>query len=467
MQEDNLKKGVCNVQITTSEDELEAYISIGRPDKDEAVQTVDSLLELANDAGIVHGIKKEVLQNALAQQEYNKIIKFAVGTPAVNGTDGWYEFFFETNIDTSPKILKDGSVDYSEYGDLPTVEQGDRLAKYHPAKPSVDGVNVRGGAVLAKKGKDLAKIKGKGFVIDETNTIYTAKYDGKVTYRDERLIVDKELVVEGDVSNTTGDIDFQNDIHIRGNVLTGVTVISQKGSIIVDGYVEQAQLSAKGNIVLKNGMQGNGKGTIEAGGSVKGKFFERVRIKCKGDVNANAIMNADIESGQDIIVSGKYGIIIGGMVSATRYISANIIGNMSEVRTIIKGGVDGDLFAMLSQCERTKEECDKELKKASETLEKMQILIEKTGRNDLLQQKMVVMRRKIELDTQSNELMKRQQEIVEEMGKANLSKVTIAKVVYPGTVISINGVKVIVDEENHHVEYSRRGSGIIVYNIGE
>ncbi len=53
------------------------------------------------------------------------------------------------------------------------------------------------------------------------------------------------------------------------------------------------------------------------------------------------------------------------------------------------------------------------------------------------------------------------------MGKANLAKVTINKVVNPGTVIVINGVKVLVTEENHHVEYSRRGAGIIVYNIGE
>ena len=57
-------------------------------------------------------------------------------------------------------------------------------------------------------------------------------------------------------------------------------------------------------------MQGNGKGSIEAGGSVKGKFFEQSSITCKGDVQANAIMNTRIEAGQDIIVSGKYGVIV-------------------------------------------------------------------------------------------------------------------------------------------------------------
>lgn len=467
MQEESLSGDVCNVEISVSEDETVAYINIKASQEKETKYTVESLLGLIRDAGVSHGVNKEILQAVLDKKVFNKTVKFAEATPAVDGKDGWYEFLFETNLDNKPKILKDGSVDYSEYGNVPAVVEGDKLAVYHPPTHSEDGVNVNGNTILAKKGKDLAKLKGKGFAIDSTGTVYTAKYDGKVTYIDERLVVDKELVVEGDVSYTTGDIEFQNDIHIRGNVFSGVKVVSQKGSIVVDGYVEQAVLSAKKNVVLKNGMQGNGKGTIEAGGDVKGKFFEQVTISCKGDVMANAIMNANIESGQDIIVSGKYGIIIGGNVSATRYISANIIGNMSEVRTVIKAGVDRDLFSLLTKCERDQEENETALKPVVEALEKIQALIGNIDNPDLMQKRMLLMRKKIEFDTKISELVKKKQDIVEVMGKANLAKVTIDKVVYPGTAISINGVKVFVEEENHHVEYARRGAGIIVYNIGE
>ena len=83
------------------------------------------------------------------------------------------------------------------------------------------------------------------------------------------------------------------------------------------------------------------------------------------------------------------------------------------------------------------------------------------------QKKVSLMRNKIEKDTIINKLTKEKQDIVEKMGKANLAKVTIDKVVYPGTVIKINGMRVAVTDECHHVEYARRGSGIIVYNIGE
>ena len=431
MQEE-LEKNVCNVQITVSDDETAAYICVGTPGVDKEY-TVESLVALAKDAGVIHGVNTEILKAILVKKAFDKTVKFAQASPAVDGKDGWYEFLFDTKIDTKPKILKDGSVDYSEYGSVPSAVEGEKLVIYHPPVACKDGINVYGGSILAKKGKDLARLKGKGFVIDETNTVYTAKYDGKVTYIAERLVVDKELVVEGDVSYTTGDIEFQNDIHIRGNVFSGVKVISQKGSIIVDGYVEQAFLSAKKDVVLKNGMQGNGKGSIEAGGDVKGKFFEQSQIICKGDVNANAIMNTRIESGQDIIVSGKY----------------------------------GDLFAMLAQCERNKEESEKALKTVTDAIEKVQQVMDKSNSPELSKKRMQLMRSKIECDTKVNEFAKKEQEILEQMGKANLAKVTINKVVNPGTVIVINGVKVLVTEENHHVEYSRRGAGIIVYNIGE
>ena len=428
-------------EVTFSDDGSEAYLCIITTDKTKSDYTVENLAERLKNAGIVNGIDKAELQKIIDERIYNVPVKVAEGKKAVDGIDGWYEFLFQTEIDTKPKILEDGSVDYSEYGDVPTVEEGQKVVIYHPAIPSEDGVSVRGETIIAKKGKELARLNGRGFIYDNEKKEYYAKYDGDVT--------------------------FQNDIHVRGNVLTGVKVISERGSIIVDGYVESAVLKAKKDIVLKNGMQGNGKGYLEAGGNVTGKFFEQVQIKAVNDINANAIMNSDIECGQDVIVSGKYGIIIGGKVSATRYIHATIIGNMSEVKTTISAGVDGDLFAKLTKCEQDMSAVNGELAKITNVLGQIQILMEKSDRKDLGDKKMALMRTKIEKDTKLSELTKKKQDIVEKMGKANLAKVTIEKVIYPGNVVVINGVRAVVTEEEHHVEYARRGAGIIVYKIGE
>ena len=140
---------------------------------------------------------------------------------------------------------------------------------------------------------------------------------------------------------------------------------------------------------------------------------------------------------------------------------------MSEVKTTISAGVDGDLFAKLTKCEQDMSAVNGELAKITNVLGQIQILMEKSDRKDLGDKKMALMRTKIEKDTRLSELTKKKQDIVEKMGKANLAKVTIEKVIYPGNVVVINGVRAVVTEEECHVEYARRGAGIIVYKIGE
>jgi len=108
MQEDMVEAGnsICNIQISVSDDENAAYICI-TPPSGGTENTLESVLKLANDIGIIHGISTEVIKNMLANNVYNRTVKFAQSTPAIDGKDGWYEFLFDTHIDTKPKILKD------------------------------------------------------------------------------------------------------------------------------------------------------------------------------------------------------------------------------------------------------------------------------------------------------------------------------------------------------------------------
>ena len=76
-------------------------------------------------------------------------------------------------------------------------------------------------------------------------------------------------------------------------------------------------------------------------------------------------------------------------------------------------------------------------------------------------------KRKIEKDTEISELEKKIQATVLAMEKANVAKVTVDRYVHPGTCISVNGMKTQVQELEQHVEYARRGNGIIVYHIDE
>ena len=96
-------------------------------------------------------------------------------------------------------------------------------------------MNIFGELLVARKGKNMAKLSGRGLLQLEDGCTYVAKYGGKITYIDGKVFIEQELVIEKDVSPATGDVTYRNDIHVRGNVLAGASVISEKGSIIVDG----------------------------------------------------------------------------------------------------------------------------------------------------------------------------------------------------------------------------------------
>jgi uncharacterized protein (DUF342 family) len=465
MAEKDLQQKTGEIDIEVSTDNMEATLCLA-PDDKEKVFDVSHLKALLRESGIVFGINEKLLENIVHGKKYYKTYIVAQGQAPENGKDGWFEFLFPIDIDTKPKILKDGSVDYTACGQVPSVDEGQEIVRYHAATKATDGMDVKGGILAGKNGKDLARLRGKGFLISQDNLSYTARVTGKATYERDVLNVDSELVIDGDVAyTTTGNVHFVNDIHIRGNVLTGMSVVSEKGSIIVDGYVEAATLVAKKDIVLKNGMQGNGQGKIATSGSVSGKFFEQSFIDCDGSVAANAIMNCEITCGEDVKVSGRFGAIIGGSVSAMRCIESMIIGNMAEVRTDICAGIEGDLFTLLSQLEARQKKLQEEVEAMVEAIKKIETMIEAGAGEDLQKKKLQLTRAKIDRDSKMNEIIKRKQETLEQMGKSQEAKVTIVKRVYPGTTITINGMRVSVQDEIASVEYTRRGSGIVSYSL--
>ncbi|MBR1740866.1 MAG: DUF342 domain-containing protein, partial [Lachnospiraceae bacterium] len=348
---------------------------------------------------------------------------------------------------------------------LPAVEENEKLVIYHPATGSRDGENFWGERILAQKGKELAKLRGKGFYVSDDGREYFAKTSGRVKYEDERLVVENVLEIRGDASISTGDIQFINDIHVFGNVLTGVRIHSSKGSIIVDGYVEAAELSAKCDVVLKNGMQGNNKGSIHAGGSVSGKFFEQASINSGGDVNANAIMNSYVSAKQDITVSGKFGIIIGGEIKAEREISATIIGNMSEVKTTVRAGVDGNPMLELVQLEKDYTAAETELQRFTEALEKLESLIEKNPSEELNAKKIKLIRQKINQEQVLIRLDRERDDLTEQIARMHSAKITILKVAYPGTFLSVNGRNTRVKEEVNSIEVVSKSGGIQMLSL--
>lgn len=446
--------------VRISEDGMKAYLCLCPPE-DGSEYTVNDLAEILARYNVVYGVSHEKLAKILEEKDYITEHEVAQGIMPEQGQDGRYQFYFQTNVDKTPVILPDGSVDYSSMKNLEVVEEGAEIVRYIPAYAGKDGISVMGQQTPAVRGKELFPLKGKGFHTSEDKRIYYADFTGKVEYDEKSKIlkVTNTLTIEGDVNTLTGDINFGGDVLIKGNVIFGMS-IQAKGNIFVDGSVEGANLAAGKDVVLKNGMQGTGNGEIRAGRNVSGKFFEHTTIIAAGDVEANAIMNCHILSEGYIKVSGRRGVIVGGSVSSVRGIEASIIGNMSEAVTIINLGVDQETYRKKSELEKKIQTITEDINKLETARSQINRILGQTARPDLSERKLKLMRLKISKDSELkayDEEVKKYQTLIHNSFGARL---VVNKSIYRGVAITINGVTQRVHSENYNVTYCKDGAEI-------
>ena len=418
------------IAVSLSSDRMQANITVSPVDSE--IYTLEQLKERIAQEKIVYGIDEKALQSIITEKRFYMDIPIARGKEPIQGEDGYYEYLFET-------------------------KEQQELAYYHAATNGVDGEDVLGQKIFARRGKDLLPLKGKGFVVSEDKKVYSAAKTGKVTLKGNLLEVNNILIIKEDVSIATGGVEFAGDIVIKGNVLTGAQVHAN-GNIEVNGCVEAARLVAKKNIVLKNGMQGNGKGFIQAGGNVSGKFFEQVTIEAKGNVSANALMHCNIQCEESINISGKFGIIVGGKVKANRQIDATMIGNMKEVKTVVEVGTGENLYVRLEQLEEKSKEVINDMEKLKSSAMKIEELLKVLQDNEKLKKtKMTVMRSKIEKEAVLTDLQREKNAIIELLSKIANARVIVRKSIYPGVILTVNGVQEMVKSENYNVYYQKKG----------
>jgi uncharacterized protein (DUF342 family) len=131
---------------------------------------------------------------------------------------------------------------------IPTVEVGDVLAiKTTPAIPGKDGIAVTGEVIKAREGKDIPLKVGNGAVLLDNDTKVVAISQGRPVYKKGVISVIPALVISHDVDATTGNINFDGDVVVKGNISDNMKV-SAGGDITIFGNVFHATLYAKGNI---------------------------------------------------------------------------------------------------------------------------------------------------------------------------------------------------------------------------
>lgn len=456
------------IRVTISEDSMEASLYLSSSPDESGVPrtdlfTVENINRCLAEAGVKAGIDKSLIQSVVINRLYDTYHVVAKGLPAVNGKDGAFTFYFKTSVDNRPKILPDGSVDYRNIEIYEPVSEGQLIAEYTPPTTGHFGYNVRGGVLSSIPGKPQNPLTGTGFTISEDKCRYVSDCNGKIEYNSGTITVTNVLDINGDVDISTGDIVFNGDVVIHGNVLAG-SLIKINGSLKVLGNVESAYVCVGGDIEFKSGMQGGGKGVVECGGEVWGKFFEQTTMRVKGTIHANSLLNCDVFGDGDIFVTGRHGIIVGGNTACAGSVEATAIGNMAEVRTLVCAGVTEKLMAEINELEKTLADIEEKEKKHNQVLEKLTAI---TNPTDIEKYDTML----DQVNTSLKELHIRHVSIKRELDQKlflissySNSRIKVAKYLYPNVALVINGIKYFTKDTFVNVTIANHDGKIEVIN---
>ncbi|PWI58207.1 DUF342 domain-containing protein [Sulfoacidibacillus thermotolerans] len=312
-------------------------------------------------------------------------VPIAKGKPPEPSQDERLEFCFDTNPLPTPQLLENDRVDYRELGILQNAHQGQVLVRKIPGKWGEKGIDVYGNEVPSNPPKTKTLPAGQGTVIAPDGASLVSAIDGQIVYgRDQRVAVVPVHHVREDVDFSTGNIDFVGSVVVHGSVREGFTV-KATGNIEVFGIVERANLLAGGDIIIRGGVQGSAKTRINAKGAIKALFVQNAVIEAEGPmVVSDSVMHSFLRA-ETLRVTGKRGLLVGGVTRVDHSVFARIIGSHLGTATRIE-------FVLLSEekkqltIHRTQlAKLEETLGKAEEALTKLHLIEERAGQLPLEQ----------------------------------------------------------------------------------
>lgn len=206
--------------------------------------TADDVHSRLMSLGISAGIQEEQIVQA-CKTETKGVFIIAKGESPVEGKNGWLEYLVEINEGKSFKERTDGSIDYREGREIPSIDTGTTIAIIHDPIEGLEGRSVTGEVIHPKSVLPLNVKAGAGIEIKDHQIIAASMGRPSVQKRGNTAILTvlPKLDHRGDVSLASGNLRFHGDIVISGNVGNHMEVVAN-GSIDIRGTVSEAKVKA-------------------------------------------------------------------------------------------------------------------------------------------------------------------------------------------------------------------------------
>ncbi len=407
-----------------------------------------------------YGINEEEIERFFNERIYCQDYVVAEGTQPRHGADAYIEYYFNTDLSAKPTLKEDGSVDFFNLNTISHCRQGDVLAKLFPEDLGDVGYNVEGEKV---KPRDVKKCKlkfGRNITLSDDKLSLISDVDGHVSLVEGKVFVSDVLTVEN-VDSSTGNIEYDGNVQVNGTVCANFSV-KARGNIEVNGVVEGAQMEAGGDIIIAKGMNGMGKGVLNANGNIISKFLENTTATALGYVSAESILHSTVYAGDEIMVTGRRGFITGGRVCATNAINVKTLGSSMGADTLVEVGADPTIKVRIQNLQW-------DIANASRVIKSVKPLIDaarqkkakgiKLTPEQLQYTKSLIALHKVkekEIEDKAEEMEKLQESI----GTYCNAQIIVTGVVFPGTKICIGDVSMVIQREAKYCRFIKEDGDV-------
>lgn len=435
------------VHVNISKDKMFAVITFIPPENNGKLLTYEEVIYEIESAGVNFGIDTDEVKRALNERKNNYKYVIAKGLKPIEGKHGKLEFHFNTNKDIKPKVLEDGSVDFRNLDLINNVSKGQTLVTLIPAQPGTPGKDVLGKEILPAKVKNPALPKGKNTEISEDGMTLISTIDGQASLINNKVTVNQTYEVPHNVDHSIGNIDFVGNVVVKGNILTGFS-IKAGGNVEVYGVVEGANIEAQGDIVLYRGIQGMSKGILKSMGNVVAKYIENSTVETIGNITSEAIMHSKIKCGGSVIVEGKKGLIVGGIIRAGKEVNAKVIGSHMATSTEIEVGIDPTIVERYRQLKDELSNVKKEIIKTNQAIDLLNKLQEANKLTDAKREMLLKsIRTKVFLNDRLKSIKNEITELEPLMEERDDGRVRVFNIIHPGVKVTIGTASMYIREE--------------------
>ncbi len=401
--------------------------------------------------GIRYNVDDAAVKTAV--EAGNLSVQIAKGDPPVDGRNGYLVYHFERRSGAQMKADEFGNVDFRDLGLIQNIEQGVVVADIFEETHGSPGRDIRGIEIPQYPGKPAKLSVGSGIALTEDGKHLVTAIAGNLRWSKDHFVVDKEIVVSGDIDLSVGNIDFIGDVIIKGNVNEGFTVKSA-GNISIAGNVTSAVLEAQGNIDARLGFVSS---KVTAHGNISVNFGENSEIYCDGSIKAQSFIGCTVHCGGPLSVVGGKSVIVGGKYTCLSDIEVNYIGSDAYVRTLIILGNVAVLAEELGELKKKLKEYEGQLQQLElvcTTLQQQKKIAPLTPeRDEMLKRSIKAKFGHMGLIKETHE---RISDIEQEIENTNDLCIKLKRAVFPGVTVRINNSQLVVT--------TKSGPGTIAVN---